>query len=108
MLVKYCAQYLFVLYLSIMSANTYSIPIAPDIKTEAEKIFSALGLDLSEAVNIFLRRSITEHGLPFEMRERIPNTEFQAAIDECNAMARGEIPMPPVQSVDEIFACRTR
>nr|AGS53221.1 hypothetical protein [uncultured bacterium contig00093] len=38
------------------------------------------------------------------MRERIPNAEFQAAIYECDAMARGEIPLPPVQSVDEIFA----
>ena len=36
--------------------------------------------------------------------EKIPNAETQAAIDECEAMVRGEIPFPPTQTVAEIFA----
>jgi len=36
--------------------------------------------------------------------EKKPNAEFQAAIDECDAMVRGEIPLPLVQTVDSIFA----
>jgi len=36
--------------------------------------------------------------------EKIPNAETQAAINDCEAMARGETPWPPTQTVAEIFA----
>ena len=38
-----------------------------------------------------------------EVPEGIPNAETQATIDECEAMIRGEIPMPPAMTVDEFF-----
>ena len=95
---------IFYIIFNLMETATYNIHIAPDLKTKAEELFTALGLDLGEAINIFLRRSIRERGLPFEVREKIPNAETQAAIDECEAMIRGEIPWPPAQTVEEIFA----
>jgi len=87
-----------------MKTATYNIRVAPEVKTEAEEVFAALGLDLGEAIDIFLRRSIRERGLPFEAREKIPNAEFQAAIDESDAMASGEASLPPIRTVDDIFA----
>jgi len=87
-----------------MKTATYNIRIATDVKTQAEELFTAMGLDLGEAIDIFLRRSIRERGLPFEVREKIPNAELQAAINECDAMIRGEIPLPPIQTVNDIFA----
>ncbi|MDR2591488.1 MAG: type II toxin-antitoxin system RelB/DinJ family antitoxin [Chitinispirillales bacterium] len=87
-----------------MKTATYNIRIAPDIKTKAEEAFSALGLDMNEAIDTFLREVITGYGLPCEMREKVPNAETQAAIDEFEAMARGEIPFPPSQSVAEVIA----
>jgi addiction module RelB/DinJ family antitoxin len=87
-----------------METSTYDISIAPDVKIKAEKAFSALGLDLNEAIDDFLREIIAGCGLPCEVHERTPNTVFQAAIDECGAMARGEKPLPPPQTVDAIFA----
>jgi len=87
-----------------MKTTTNNISIAPDIKIKAEKAFSALGLDMNEAIDTFLREVIVGYGLPCEMREKIPNAVTQAALDECEAMVRGEIPFPPSQSVAEIFA----
>jgi len=87
-----------------MKTATYNIQIAPDIKTKAEEAFSALGLDMNEAIDTFLREVIAGYGLPCEMPKKIPNAETQAAIDEFEAMARGEIPFPPTQTVAEIFA----
>ena len=48
-----------------MGATTMNIRVDSDIKNNAKKIFAELGMDLTTAVNIFLRQSIREHGMPF-------------------------------------------
>ena len=53
-----------------------------DIKASAERIFEQLGLNMSTAVNIFLRQSIRQGGLPFEVKLDIPNETTAAAIRE--------------------------
>ena len=65
-----------------MSASTMNIRVDSEIKDNAKKIFAELGLDLSTAVNIFLRQSIREHGIPFELKLDIPNKETMKAIEE--------------------------
>lgn len=37
-----------------------------DIKDQAEEIFNELGLNMTTAINMFLRTAIREHGIPFE------------------------------------------
>ena len=49
-------------------ANTnINIRVASDIKDKAQDVFSALGLDMTSAVNIFLRQAIRKNGIPFEL-----------------------------------------
>lgn len=50
----------------------------PDVKADAEKLFSAFGITVSDAVNIFLRKSIMEGGLPFEMKQPHFNRSIQS------------------------------
>jgi len=38
-----------------------------DLKIACEKLFKELGLNLSTAINTFLRASIRNNGLPFEL-----------------------------------------
>jgi DNA-damage-inducible protein J len=45
--------------------TTLNIRIEQNIKTKANKTLSALGLDMSTAVKMFLNQVITENGLPF-------------------------------------------
>ena len=59
-----------------------------EVKTAAEQIFDALGLNLSTAVNIFLRQAIRQGGLPFEVKLDIPNETTAAAIAEGRALMR--------------------
>ena len=40
----------------------------PDVKSDAKQVYSKWGLSLSDAINIFLVKSIEVGGLPFEMR----------------------------------------
>lgn len=67
-------------------ANTTNLNIRVDeeLKRKAEAIFSELGLNMSIAMNIFLRYSVRYGGIPFDLRIEKPNTETIAAIDDVN------------------------
>ena len=72
-----------------MSTQTnLNIRTDAEVKTAAEQIFDALGLNLSTAVNIFLRQAIRQGGLPFEVKLDIPNETTAAAIAEGRALMR--------------------
>ena len=45
-----------------------SIRVPDEIKKLASEVFSDLGLDMSTAINIFLRQSIKSNGLPLPGR----------------------------------------
>lgn len=49
------------------SANLY-VRIEPEIKEQAERILSALGIPASNAVNMFYKQIILQRGLPFEVK----------------------------------------
>ena len=50
-----------------MSNTTISIRVNEEVKKEADQLFENLGLNLSSAVNIFLRQAIREQGIPFQV-----------------------------------------
>ena len=53
-----------------------------DVKAAAERIYEELGLNLSVAVNIFLRQTIRENGIPFALKLDEPNDTTSSAIAE--------------------------
>jgi len=64
-----------------------SISLDADVKTEAVRVLNELGLDLSTAVGMFLRQTIREQRIPFEVRCNIPNATTRAALDEIKDMS---------------------
>lgn len=52
----------------------------PRLKQEVERIFHALGLSCTEAINLFFRQVILRKGMPFEVR--IPNKATREAIQD--------------------------
>ena len=65
-----------------IKTTNYNIRIDPDIKAKAEKTFSEFGLNLSEAINVFLHMSIKWQGFPFEIRNPQLNAQAIMAIQE--------------------------
>ena len=59
-----------------------------DLKAQAEELFSELGMNLSTAFNIFVRQSLREGGIPFEIRMEQPNKETMAAMLEAERIAK--------------------
>ena len=52
--------------------------VEPELKHEAERVFTALGLSPTEAITLFYKQTALHNGLPFELR--IPTDETLAAV----------------------------
>ncbi|MCB5220212.1 type II toxin-antitoxin system RelB/DinJ family antitoxin [Lactiplantibacillus pentosus] len=59
---------------------TVSIEVNPTDKQLASELFDHLGLSLSTAINIFIKKSIAEGGMPFEVKDPFYNTANQAEL----------------------------
>jgi addiction module antitoxin, relB/dinJ family len=45
-----------------------SIRLDSEVKEQAQQVFNNLGMDMTTAINIFLRQAIQYQGLPFDVR----------------------------------------
>lgn len=61
-----------------------SFRIDADIKDKAEKLFQEMGLNMTTAFNVFLRQSIREGRIPFEITVNTPNPVTVAALQEAD------------------------
>ena len=57
------------------------------VKDQAEMVFNELGLTMTAAINLFLKASIREQGLPFSLKLDVPNAATAAAIEEGRRIA---------------------
>lgn len=73
-----------------MAGNTTNISIRMDaeLKSQADELFAELGMNLSTAFNIFVRQSLREGGIPFEISLKQPNKETIAAMLEAERIAK--------------------
>lgn len=68
------------------SANLYA-RIEPEVKEQAEKILSTLGIPASNAINMFYKQIILQKGIPFEVKipERTPLDISALGVEAINA-----------------------
>ena len=87
----------------IMSTTNVTIRLDSQLKSQAEALFSELGLNLSTAFGIFLRQSVREGRIPFSISLNKPTQETIAALLEAERIAKD----PSVKAytdLDEFFA----
>ncbi len=63
-----------------MSKVQTSLRLDEDKFSEAKEILKSLGLNFTEAVNIFTSMVVANKGLPFDVK--LPTKEFKNSIDE--------------------------
>ena len=86
-----------------MESTNLNIRTDKAVKIAAEKIFEELGMNMTTAVNIFLRQTIRENGIPFELKLSVPNETTAAAIEEGRRIARDQ-KVKGYKSIDELKA----
>lgn len=69
-----------------MATTNINIRIDTDLKKKADTLFADLGLNMSSAINIFLRSAVNYEGIPFEIKRIAPNSQTRAALAEYEEM----------------------
>lgn len=85
------------------STTNISIRMDSELKAQADRLFGELGMNLTTAFNIFVRQSLREGRIPFDISLNQPNRETVAAMMEAERIARD----PSVKGytdLDELFA----
>lgn len=70
-------------------ANTtnFSVRMDSNIKKQSEALYNELGINLTTAINVFLRQSLRVGGFPFDVRLDQPNKETVEAMLEAKQIA---------------------
>jgi len=85
---------------NLTSAINVNVP--SDVKEEATNLFNSLGLNMSTAINMFLKKAIYERGIPFEVKQQ-PSKEFLEALRELDYMERHPEEYKVYHDVDKMF-----
>ena len=69
-----------------MAKSATNLSLDSDATQASIQLFAELGMDLSTAVNMFLKKCIKVHGIPFIISTDEPNNETIAAMNEYYAI----------------------
>ena len=83
-----------------MKTINVTFRVDSELKSQADALFSELGMSLSTAFNIFLRQSVREQQLPFSVTKNVPNAVTVAAME---AAERDEDMYGPFDSVSDLM-----
>ena len=70
------------------TTTNFSVRMDGDIKKQCEALYGELGINLTTAINVFLRQSLRVGGFPFDVRLDQPNKETIAAMLEAERIAK--------------------
>lgn len=87
----------------IMSKVSTNISLDADTKARAQVMLADLGMDLSTAVNIFLRQMLYEGGIPFSITRDLPNKITLDAMKESQEMSRHPEKYKKYDNVDSMM-----
>ena len=79
-------------------SSTITVRVDENIKKEANSIFKEIGMDMSTAINVYLRQVIRSNGIPFNVSVDVPNEITLQAIREAE---NGSI--ASFSSIDELM-----
>ena len=75
------------------------IRVDDEVKTQATEALAAMGLSMSDAVRIFLKRVVNDQAFPLELK--VPNAETRAAMEKARAMMNAR--QARFESADTLF-----
>ena len=79
-------------------SSTITVRVDDNVKKEASDIFKEVGMDMSTAINVYLKQVIRSNGIPFQVSADIPNAVTLRAIAEAE---KGK--MESFSSIDELM-----
>ena len=83
--------------------TSITVKTDPETKKNVKNLFAALGLSVSDAVNLFFNKSITENKLPFKVRKPYFNNLTLDAIKEIEEMEKNPENFRSYDTLEELF-----
>ncbi len=71
-----------------MSTKNVTIRMDEELKEASEKLFKALGFNMSTAITAFVKQAVREQRIPFELSLNVPNAETHYAILESERLIK--------------------
>ena len=108
--VDFLVQTVYIIFISrkgdgFMAGSTTNISIRmdSDLKAQADAFFGELGMNLSTAFNVFVRQSLREGRIPFDISLNQPNKETIGAMLEAERIVK-DPSVKGYNDLDELFA----
>ena len=86
-----------------MSKVSTNISIDAETKAKAQVMLADLGMDLSTAVNVFLKQMLYEGKIPFSITREVPNKITLEAMKEAQEILRSPEKYKKYDSVDAMM-----
>lgn len=83
-----------------MANTSMNIRMDIEVKKQAEALFNEIGMNMTTAINIFLKQAIRENGIPFELKVNVPNEITKKALIDAE---NGADVYGPYNSVEELM-----
>ena len=84
-----------------MNKDRINVCTDTETKKQAEILLEQMGLNMTTAINMYLRRIIMEGGIPFEITANVPNSLTANAIEEGRKIAKDKN-VESFESADEL------
>ena len=81
-----------------------NLRIEPDIKAQADAVFSSLGISVTDVINVCLHASIMEGGFPFQPKQPRYNRETLMAMQEARDIMARKVKAKRYSSLNDILA----
>lgn len=83
--------------------DTINIRIEPELKKEVEETLNDLGMNIADAVTIFLKQVVLTESIPFDIKKPKYNKETIEAIKEALEMIKNPENYKSFNTVDELI-----
>ncbi len=86
-----------------MAQGSLTIKLDNETKKEFNEFCEEIGINMTTAINMFIKKVIREQRIPFELSLNKPNLETLQAIQESEDILSGRKKVKSFNSVEELF-----
>lgn len=77
--------------------------IDDNLKKDAEALFEELGMNMTTAVTVFIKKAVRERRIPFEVSADYPNATTRASFNEVERMIANSSEFKSFDSAEEMM-----
>ena len=83
--------------------SSLNVNVNAETKKEASKVLDELGLNMTTAINIYLKQIVKHNGIPFEVKKRVPNHKLKKALKETDKIIKGKVNSKAYSSAEDLM-----